>query len=356
MSLVPLLCLALCLPAAAWAPAVLAQDASPEAVPTEGIEIEPVESPTPFCDVLTPEEASAAFGVTLTYGSSSDTDCSWDADFVTSDISLIAARDIGDLELDAQAIFPDGVTLDVGGHAAWYAPDDLVMFVDVGDGLLFTLEVYGTPAEGLDLQAALSDLAALAVPRLAAIAVPPEPSEVPEPTFEGDPVLQALFPDAVGDAPMEVEVFSGSDILAGADTEDPEAQAMIADLQALLSAHGKTFDDVSIAEGYFETEDAAVGDVIATRVAGTDITDFEDELIAYWLPYEDPQRTPMTIAGREVTAVTDGPPATGSPDPSADPFALPLPPSYVYAAGDVLFIVSADEPELSQLLELLPAP
>jgi hypothetical protein len=336
-----------------WAPAVLAQEASPEAAPSEGIDILPVEPPTPFCDVLTPEEASAAFGVTLTYGSSSETDCSWDADFVTSDISLIAARDIGDLELDAQAIFPDGVTLDVGGHAAWYAPEDLVMFVDVGDGLLFTLEVYGTPAEGLDMQAALSGLAALAVPRLAGIPVPPEPSEAPEPTFQGDTVLRGLFPQAVGDYPMEVEVFSGSDILAGADADDPEAQAMISDLQALLSAHGKTFDDVSIAEGYFDAEDA-VGDVIATRVAGTDITDFEDELIAYWLPFEDPQRTPTTIAGREVTAVTDGPLTGGSPAPSADPFALPLPPSYVYAAGDVLFIVSADEPQLSQLFALLP--
>jgi len=56
----------------------------------------------------------------------------------------------------------------------------------------------------------------------------------------------------------------------------------------------------------------------------------------------------------QVTIITDGPLPSGSPDPSADPFDLPAPPSYVYSSGEVLWIVSADEPQLSQLFQLLP--
>jgi len=116
---------------------------------------------------------------------------------------------------------------------------------------------------------------------------------------------------------------------------------------------GKGIDDVSFANAYFATE-TAYGDLFAIRVAGADVASFQDELVDLVLQPADPQRAPATIAGKAVTVVTDGPPASANPDPSADPFDLPVPPSYVYPAGDVLFIVSADEPQLTQLFELLP--
>lgn len=348
-----LICLALSIPGAILAPVAVAQDPSPEgAAPTEpvGVDVGPAEEPSVFCGVLTPEEASAALGVTVTIGSSSDTDCSWDSDFVTSDISLLAARDAGDFELDVQEIFPDGSPSEVAGHRAWYTPEGMGLFVDLGDGMLFTIELFGTPADGLDLQDALTGLAALALPRLAAI---PVPTEAPEPSSQGDPVLQALIPAAVGDAEMVVDIYTGRDLVADLDPDDPDATASIADLEAVLGAHDRTIDDVSFANAYFATE-TAYGDLFAIRVAGADVAGFQDELVDLMLQMDDPQRTPAVIAGHEVTVVTDGVTVTGSPGPSPDPFDLPLPPSYVYPSGDVLFIVSAEEPHLTQLFELLP--
>lgn len=352
--LTPLISLALCLPSAVLAPVALAQDPSPEAAPVEtpGVDVEPVDAPSALCAVLTPEEASAALGVTLAYGSSSDTDCSWDSDFVTSDISLLLARDVGDFELDAQEVFPDGVETEVEGRPAWYTAEGLALFVDLGDGMLFTIELFGTPPDGVDVRSVLTDLATLALPRLAAI---PVPTDVPEPSSAGDPVLRALIPSAVGDAEMVVDVYTAQDLVADTDPDDPDAEASIDDLRSLVGEHGKGLEDVSFANAYFATE-TAYGDLFAIRVAGADVAGFQDQLVDLVLQLDDPVRTPATIAGREVTAVTDGGLATGSPDPSADPFDLPLPPSYVYAAGDVLFIVSADEPQLSQLFELLPSP
>ncbi len=350
-AIVGALALALSLPGVAWSPATLAQETTEQApTPTDiGIDIEPPGEPTPFCAVLTPEEASAALGVTLTVGSSSETDCSWDSDFVTSDVSLLVARDAGDFELDAREVFPDGVEVDVAGRPGWYTAEGLALFVDLGDGLLLTVELFGTPADGIDIRSALTDLASLALPRLAEV---PIPTEIPEPSSMGDPVLQALIPVTVGDAEMFVDVYTARD-LAADDPDDPSAAASIADLEALVGAHGKTIDDVSFANAFFATE-TANGDLFAVRVAGADVAAFQEELTDLILQLLDPVRTPATIAGKEVTVVTDGPPVTESPGSSPDPFALPVPPSYVYPSGEVLFIVSADEPELTQLLELLP--
>ncbi len=239
-----LVSVALWLPGAVLAPAVLAQD------PTEtlGVDLEPAGEPTAFCGVLSAEEASAALGVTLTVGSSSDTDCSWDSDFVTSGISLLVARDMGDFELDAQEVFPDGSLVDVSGQQAWYTPEGLALFVDLGDGMMFTIELFGTPADGLDVQAALTGLAVLALPRLAEI---PAPTEMPEPSSQGDPVLQALIPAAVGDAEMVVDVYTARDLMSDLDPADPDAASSITDLQTLVAAHGKGIDDVSFANAYF---------------------------------------------------------------------------------------------------------
>lgn len=350
-SMVGVLSLALCLPGLAWAPAVLGQDPTSETpAPSEiGVDLEPIGEPSAFCNVLTPAEASAALGVTLTVGSSSDTDCSWDSDFVTSDISLLVARDAGDFELDAKGIFPDGVEVDVAGRPGWFTTEGLALFVDLGDQKLLTVELFGTPGDDIDVQGALTSLATQALPRLADV---PIPTEIPEPSSMGDPVLQALIPDAVGDAEMVVDVYTASD-LATDDPDDPGPAASLAELEALVAAHGRTIDDVSFAAAYFAT-DTVFGDLFAIRVAGADVADFQVELTDLILQLLEPVRTPATIAGKQVTVVTEGPPAGTSPDPSVDPFEIPLPPSYVYPSGEVLFIVSADEPELSQLFELLP--
>jgi hypothetical protein len=340
------------------APAALAQDASPEAAPIEtlGVDVEPPGPPSQLCSVLTDAEVSAALGVTLQVADSTDYDCSWYADFVTTDLGILVTRDTGDFELDAQESFPEGVAVEIAGLQGWYTADVPLVLVDIGDGLLFTIELSGTPGDDLDVQAALTGLAELAVPRLAAVPVPseePVPTEEPVPSPEGDPILSGLIPTMVGDAEMFVDVYSANDLFSTLDPDSPDTQTSIEALSGLVEAHGKTVDDVSFADAYFDTG-AAYGGLFAVRVAGADVAGFQDELFDVIIGLSDPQRSPATIAGRELTVVTEGPAATGSPAASPDPDALP--PSYVYAAGDVLYVVSADEPQLTQLFELLPRP
>lgn len=344
----PFLSLVLCLPGAVLAPSALAQDAT-EPAPTElGVDLEPVGEPSALCGVLTDDEVSSALGATLTVGDSTEYDCSWNSD--TSDASLLITRDSGDLDLDAKEVFPDGVAVEVDGAPGWYTPEGLVVFVDLGGGLLFTVEYFGTPPEDLDLQGALVGLATTALPRLAAI---PVPTEEPEPSPEGDPVLAALIPKTVGDAETVVDVYTAQDLMGNVDPDDPDAQSDMDALQTLVAAHGSSLDDVSFADAYFATE-TSYGDLFAVRVAGANVAEFQDELADLVLQLEDPRRAPAVIGGHQVTVVTDGPPATGSPDPSADPGDEPLPPSYLYSSGEVLFIVSAEEPQLTQLFEQLP--
>lgn len=339
-----LVCLAMLLPGALVAPA-LAQSPAPT---DAGIDLAPVQEPSALCGVITPDEVSAALQADLAVSDSTDYDCSWSSQ--TSDTSLLITRDAGDFELDAQEVFPDGVTVEVGGRPGWYTPEGIVLFVDLGDGVLFTLEYFGTAPDDLDLQAALTGLGGLAVPRLAQV---PMPTEEPEATPQGDPILEALIPTTVGEAETVVDVYTARDLLVNADPDDPDAASDIAALEALVGAHGATLDDVSFADAYFATE-TAYGDLFAIRVAGANVAEFQDELADLVLQLEDPHRAPATIAGHEVTVVTEGPPASGSPDPSADPEDEPLPPSYLYPTGEVLFIVSADEPQLSELFALLP--
>lgn len=56
----------------------------------------------------------------------------------------------------------------------------------------------------------------------------------------------------------------------------------------------------------------------------------------------DPQQTPTTIAGTAVIKVTDGPDSAGAGG------------TYFYAHGDVLWVLSASEPDLTEILQALP--
>ncbi|MET0772068.1 MAG: hypothetical protein ABWZ82_03205 [Candidatus Limnocylindrales bacterium] len=344
--------LSLTLASAALAPAALGQGPSPDVAPLEtpALDGEPVTEPSALCSALTEAEVSSALGVELQVADSTDYDCSWYSDFVTSDLGLLVTRDAGDIELDGQGTFPEGVAVDVSGAPGWFAADVGVLFVDLGDGMLFTIELSGTPGEGLDVREALTGLATLAVPRLATI---PVPTEVPVPTPEGDPVLEALIPTRLGDVELFIDVYSANDVLATLDPTNPDPTDNMADLASVIEPHGKTLDDVSFADAYFDTGQA-IGGLLAVRVAGAEVADFQDALFDALIQIEDPHRRPGTIAGRQVTLVTEGPPVSESPDPSSEPGDPLVQTSYVYPAGDVLFIVGADEPQLTQLFEQLP--
>ena len=317
---------------------------------------EPAGTPSPFCGVLTADEASAALGVKLTVGTSSESDCSYDSDFVTSDVSLNARREDGPISDDyPKSYFPDGTDLQVGGHAAYYSAESSILFVDEGsNNQLFVLQLFGTPPDQIDLQKALTSLAETGLPRLPAIPLPIEPSAVPNPSYFGDAELAALVPTEIAGVPVDVETYSGADILAQADPTDTTNQDLLKQLQDALATKGKTMDDLSIAFATFATEDA-FGGITAVRLKGADIGALKDDLLPLLLTdVLDPQQTPTTIAGKDVIIVTDGPIDAASPDPSADPYATGTDRAYMYPKGEVLWFVSADEPALTEIFQKLP--
>ncbi len=330
----------------------LAQDASIE----PGATVEPDATPSPFCGVLTTDEASAALGVTLTVGTSSDTDCSYDSDFTTSDVSLNARREDGPLSDDyPKSYYPDGVDLQVAGHVAYFVADTPILFVDEGsNNQLFVLQLFGTPPDSIDVQAALTGLAEAGLPRLAGIPLPPEPSFAPEPSYFGDAELEALMPTEIAGAPVDIQSMSGADILAQADPTDTASQDILQQLQDALATKGKTMDDLSVAFASFATEDA-FGGITAVRLKGADIAQFKDDLLPLLLnDVLDPQQTPTTIAGKPVIIVTDGPLESLSPGASLDPYAVGSDRAYMYPKGEILWFVSADEPALTEVFQKLP--
>lgn len=317
----------------------LAQDATEE----------PAATPSPFCSVLTTQEASTALGVAITLGSSSATDCSYDSDFRTSDVSLIASRADGPIDGDPHSDYPDGVALVIADHAGWYVPADTILFLDEqAHDQLFVLQLFGSPPDSVDIQAALTTLAADALPRLPSIPLPAAPSVYPEPSYLGSPELEALMPRTVDGVSLEVQTRSGADIRAGTDPADTEAQDLLGQLQAIAASQGRTLDDLAIGYGSLSTDDAYV-DIVAVRIAGADITKVASELLPLMLPdLLDPRTTPTTIGGRAAFLVTDGPPPT--PGASIDPYD---PVSTMIPSGDVVWFVSGVEPALRDTIAQL---
>ena len=356
------------------ATASLAQD------PTD----EPLGTPSPFCGVLTAAEASAALGVTLTVGASSDIDCSYDSDFTTTDVSLDVRREDGPLTDDyPRSYFPDGIDIpcvassaapdassapppcpaamtgdSLGGRAAYYDAESTILFVDEGaNAQLFVLQLFGTPPDQIDVPAALMSLAEAGLPRLAGIPVPPTPTDQPAPSFYGDAELAAMLPTTIAGSQVDIQTMSGADILAQM-AADPDYQAQMQELQGKLTGMGRTLADVSIADGSFST-DVSFGDIIAVRIKGADVASVTNDLLPLlFADAVDPVQTPVVIAGKNVSILTDGPlessPPSVSPDASIDPYAVAQDRAYVYPKGDVLWFVTADEPALTEVFQKLP--
>jgi hypothetical protein len=345
---------------------------------------EPLGTPSPFCSVLTAAEASAALGVTLTVGASTDLDCSYDSDFTTTDVSLDVRREIGPLTDDyPRSYYPDGIDVpcvqqspdpaaspggpscpaamtadSLGGRPAYYDAESTILFVDEGaNGQLFVLQLFGTPPDQIDIPAALMSLAVTGLPRLASIPVPPTPTDEPQPSYFGDAELAAMVPTEIGGSPVDVQTMSGADILGTFDPTDPYSQAQLQSLEDQLSGMGKTIDDMSLALGSFPT-DTSFGDITAVRLKGADIASVVSDLVPLlFTDVVDPVQTPTVIAGKNVIILSDGPlesAAPGSPAASVDPYAVAPDRAYLYPKGEVLWSVSADEPALTEVFQKLP--
>jgi hypothetical protein len=313
------------------APAANAQDASPGA------------SISPFCAVLTAEEASSALGVTVIVqpDSSSDVNCNYFSDFTQSTELLgldvrFEQSAIGD---GARIAFPTGVDLQVAGLPGYYLADLTLLFVDLPTGGSLAVQLVGTPAEGVDPQTALVSLAEIALTRLPTIPLPSpqgQPSIEPVPSLVGDPELDAMFPADIGGSPVITQSLSGQEIASFVDPSDPEAQQLYDQFLELLGSQGRTIEDVSAAFG--ATVDGSAS-ITAIRVRGADINPLVEQLIALVTSTTvgAAQVTPSQVGGRNVSVVT-----------------VDDETQYAYPSNDVLWLVEAEEPALTEVFQKLP--
>jgi len=314
---------------------------------------EPEGSPPPaICDVLTAEEVSAALGETLTLVDGSGADCQFDADYAQMRFLSLFLSVAADTSTDQIVSFlcpsgtpapgessaPCGVTVPVGGSEGAYIPQGFgtMLYIDLGTGDLLALQLVGDPVEGVDKLTALQELGAAALPRMGSLPQPAETEMPAQPTFAPDNELEAQFPSEIGGAALTVESMQGAQ--AFADTELPQAV-----LDALAS-QGKTLDDVSIATGYvFDPQTLQMVMITAIQVQGADMTAMADAIVSALNGEEPPaERTPAQVSGKDVTIVR---PTVESTDDQLQ---------YVYPKGDVMWVVSAVEPALSEVFSKLP--
>jgi hypothetical protein len=113
--------------------------------------------------------------------------------------------------------------------------------------------------------------------------------------------------------------------------EDPETSARI---EELLAANGLAVSDIAIG---FGTSPDLDGSITAIRFPGANAMDFLDIMISSTTATQGGEPSPAQVAGKDVTKITSESQT-----------------SYVYPQGDVIWLVVAEEPLLSQIFEALP--
>lgn len=337
----PSLLLGLALAAGALAAPVAAQD---ETAP-------PDESAAPAdCAILTADEVSTAFGEPLTLEDGDGAACQFDADYAagrfmslfTSVAEDTSASDVVTFlcsnasPAPDESVAPCGVEVPVGDTTATYIPEGFgtMLYVDLGNGDLLAVQLVGDPKEGVDKLATLSQLAALTLPRIAGLPQPVETEGPAEPTFVPDTALEALFPTEIAGQPLEIDSYSGAEAFS----DVPEA------FLDALATQGKSLDDVSVAQAYsFDADTSDLLMIIALQVDGADMSAMADAFLSVLNDGEAPaEQTVTQIGGKDVTMVR----------PTADSTDDEL--QYAYPSGDVLWVVSATEPALSEVFSKLP--
>ncbi len=205
------------------------------------------------------------------------------------------------------------------------------MFIEAPDSGIYTLQVVGAAPEGLDMRAALLGLAGLALPRLSNAPVAPVALVTPRPTLEGDAEIEALIPTQIGGADVEIQSMSPND-LAAMGTIPPA-------LQPVLDTIGKTMADVRVGVGFVasSTPETSVN-VTAFQVKGSDMASLRAELMPILLESQViADETAVRIADKDVTR-TSGEGRT----------------TYFYPRNDILWVVSAEEPNLTEVFQKLP--
>ena len=129
--------------------------------------------------------------------------------------------------------------------------------------------------------------------------------------------------------------MSGTDL-----TTNGEAPPAL--LQA-LTALGKTISDLSIGYGYYTDANGGGGLVSAFQVTGVHMSDLMDVLVPLILDGQTPaSQTQAQIGGKDVTVIKL---AADTPDNEL---------RYLYPKDDILWVVQATEPGLTEVFTNLP--
>lgn len=298
------------------------------------------QSPTPgtFCALITADEASTALQVAVAPTDGTDLDCTYSPDpESTTYLSLYTRAEGGTLQVIKEG-WPDGKDLTIGGKPAWYVQD--LLWTEIG-GRLLTLQLVSFGTGGPDHETALSSLAEIGVGRWDSLSIPeatPEPTDTPAPSFVGDPELEALFPTEVGGSPLEMQSGTGQELASQIDTSNPDDVAAFKILTDALASQGKTIDDVSIA-----LASGSSAGIFGVRVRGIDVAVLQEQILPIFTTnMAEPQEGTAQVAGKTVTVITDGPDS---------PEATKL---YAYPKNDVLWLVSATDPNLTEIFQKLP--
>lgn len=168
--------------------------------------------------------------------------------------------------------------------------------------------------------------------------VPPSGSEVALPSFTSGevPELEALIPDQVGEIEIQKLSMRGAQFLSG-DNSDPRVAQFLTDL-------GVSPDDISLAFGFGVGPDLSSGAAIFVfRAEGAG----PERLLSVYQASLNHEREapldwePVTVGGKQALVAVD-------PEQAGRPI-------YLYASGDILFVVSATDPANSEsVLEGLP--
>jgi hypothetical protein len=275
-----------------------------------------------FCALLTEAEVGEALGDAV-IAQPSDGGCDWmSTDAEGSFVFAGAAWDSLDMAA-RMAVTPDGRTLTVGGRSALYDEASATLYIELDQGVL---AISGQAEQG-DHLVPLQRLGEIAIGRAAALPAPATPE--PMPSFESDQQLAALFPQAIGGQPLQVQTATGESVFLQSD--DTEA---LAQMEALLVEHGLSPSDLSVGIGYPEDMSASV---TALRFPGADASAFVDGVISSLGGGEAAQRSEAQVAGKTVILLTTGELV-----------------QYLYPKDDVLWAVSAQEPALTEIFEALP--
>jgi hypothetical protein len=344
--------------------------ASPAAAPSAspGASASPAPATlTSLCDVWTTDQVAEVLGgdaMSVDESTRTPTTCRYTAnrrrsfnEFAAQTGSVPPPYTYGDQTVDTLAElvklnFPDSVELEVAGVPALQRPTqpmindaegwtrtDIYVFPSEGT----VLQAYAQAPEGVDSAAAVAELAAIGVPRLALIAAPmPSPSgpaaSGAAPSAGARTGLAARYPAEIGGSPVEIEQqLTGREYLSQVINFRPMEQR----ITRALRQRDRRIGDLSFVVG-----STSGGTVIAAfQVEGGPIRPFVNVLLES-LAMERTGRPvrPEDVAGKDAFEITPGF-LLGTGDPG-----------YAYPSDDVLWLIFAPPTsgEEVEILEQLP--